>query len=71
MDRTCSTHGEKRNVFRILVGKPGMRPLGRPICRWGGRAIAQGLVAGFPPRRSGFEAGSGHVGFVVDKVALG
>jgi hypothetical protein len=30
-----------------------------------------GLVAGFPPRRPGFEPGSGNVGFVVDKVALG
>jgi hypothetical protein len=29
------------------------------------------LAAGFPPRRPGFEPGSGHVGFVVDKVALG
>jgi hypothetical protein len=29
------------------------------------------LVAGFPPRRPGFDPGSGHVGFVVDKVALG
>jgi hypothetical protein len=29
------------------------------------------LVAGFPPQRLGFEPGSGHVGFVVDKVALG
>jgi hypothetical protein len=29
------------------------------------------LVAGFPPRQPGFEHGSGHVGFVVDKVALG
>jgi hypothetical protein len=27
--------GEKRNVYRILVGKPeGKRPLGRPRCRW-------------------------------------
>jgi hypothetical protein len=26
---------EKRNVYRILVGKPeGKRPLGRPRCRW-------------------------------------
>jgi hypothetical protein len=32
-----------------------------------GRAIAQALVAGFPPRRPG----SVHVGFVVDKVPLG
>jgi hypothetical protein len=28
------------------------------------------LVAGFPPRRPGFYPRSGHVGFVVDKVAL-
>jgi hypothetical protein len=26
------------------------------------------LVAGFPQRRSGFEPGSGYVGFVVNKV---
>jgi hypothetical protein len=27
--------GEKRNAFRILVGKPeGKRPLGRPRRRW-------------------------------------
>jgi hypothetical protein len=26
---------EKRNVFRLLVGKPeGKRPRGRPRCRW-------------------------------------
>jgi hypothetical protein len=29
------------------------------------------IVAGFPPRRPGFKPGSSHVGFVVDKVALG
>jgi hypothetical protein len=29
------------------------------------------LVAGVPPRRPGFDPGSGHVGFVADKVALG
>jgi hypothetical protein len=29
------------------------------------------LVAGFPSRRTGFEPKSDHVGFVVDKVALG
>jgi hypothetical protein len=28
------------------------------------------LVAGFPPRRPGFEPGFGQVGFVADKVAL-
>jgi hypothetical protein len=27
--------GEKRNVYRLLVGKAeGRRPLGRPRCRW-------------------------------------
>jgi hypothetical protein len=27
--------GEKRNVYRLLVGKPeGKRPLERPRCRW-------------------------------------
>jgi hypothetical protein len=27
--------GEKRNVYRLLVGKPeGSRSLGRPRCRW-------------------------------------
>jgi hypothetical protein len=32
---TCDTNGEKRNVYRLLVGKPeGKRPLGRPRCRW-------------------------------------
>jgi len=27
--------GERRVVYRVLVGKPeGKRPLGRPRCRW-------------------------------------
>jgi hypothetical protein len=27
--------GEKRNVYRLLVGSPGgKRPLGNPRCRW-------------------------------------
>jgi hypothetical protein len=27
--------GEKRNTYRLWVGKPeGKRPLGRPRCRW-------------------------------------
>jgi hypothetical protein len=32
---TCGTNGEKRNMYRLLVGKPeGKRPLGRPRRRW-------------------------------------
>jgi hypothetical protein len=28
-------HGEKRNAYRLLMGKPeGRRPLGRPRRRW-------------------------------------
>jgi hypothetical protein len=35
MGRECSTHGEKRNAYRILVGKPeGKRLVGRPRRRW-------------------------------------
>jgi hypothetical protein len=35
MGGACSTNGEKRNAYRIFVGKPeGKRPLGRPRCRW-------------------------------------
>jgi hypothetical protein len=35
MGGACSTNGEKRNAYRILVGKPeGKKPLGRPRCSW-------------------------------------
>jgi hypothetical protein len=35
MGGPCSTNGGKRNVYRLLVGKPeGKRPLGRPRHRW-------------------------------------
>jgi hypothetical protein len=31
----CSTNGEKRTAYRLLVGKPeGKRRLGRPRRRW-------------------------------------
>jgi hypothetical protein len=34
MGRTRRTHGENRNTYRILVGKPERkRPLGRPPYR--------------------------------------
>jgi hypothetical protein len=33
--RVCSTNGEKKNAYRILVGKPeGKKPVGRPTRRW-------------------------------------
>jgi hypothetical protein len=36
MGGACSTNGEKRNAYRILVGKPeGKKPLGRPRRRLG------------------------------------
>jgi hypothetical protein len=35
MGGPCSTKGEKRNAYRLLVGKPEeKRPLGRPRRRW-------------------------------------
>jgi hypothetical protein len=35
MSGACSSNGEKRDVYRLLVGKPGeKRPLGRPRRRW-------------------------------------
>jgi hypothetical protein len=35
MRRECSMHGEKKNAYRLLVGKPeGKRPLGRTRGRW-------------------------------------
>jgi len=31
----CSTYGERRGAYRVLVGKPEKkRPLGRPQHRW-------------------------------------
>ena len=35
MGGICSLHGERRGVYRVLVGKPeGKRPLGRARRRW-------------------------------------
>jgi hypothetical protein len=35
MGGAFSTNGEKKNAYRLLVGKPeGNRPLGRPRRRW-------------------------------------
>jgi hypothetical protein len=40
-------------------------------CRIPAKPWLRRLVAGLSPRRLGFDSGSVHVGFVVDKVALG
>jgi hypothetical protein len=43
MGRACSTNGEKRNTYRILVGKPERKgALGRPRRMW----VRQGPVEG-------------------------
>jgi len=35
MGGTCKSYGEKRGVYRVLLGKPeGKGPLLRPWCRW-------------------------------------
>jgi hypothetical protein len=35
MGGSCSTYGEKRGIYRVLVGKPEVkRPLGRKRRRW-------------------------------------
>jgi len=35
MGGACSAYGERRGVYRVLVGKPeGKRPLGRHRRRW-------------------------------------
>ena len=35
MGRECSAYGERRGVYRVLVGKPeGKRPLGRSRLTW-------------------------------------
>jgi hypothetical protein len=43
MGGACSTNGEKRKAYRILVGKPeGKRPMGRPNV--GGRIILEWIL---------------------------
>jgi len=35
MGRACSTYGERRGIYRVLLGKPeGKGPLVRPRSRW-------------------------------------
>jgi hypothetical protein len=40
MGGACSTNGENRNAYRLLIGKPeGRRPLGRPRRGWVDREL--------------------------------
>jgi hypothetical protein len=35
MGGACSAYGEKKGIYRVLVGKrEGKIPLGRPRCKW-------------------------------------
>jgi hypothetical protein len=44
MGGACSTYGERRGVYRDLVGKPeGKRPLGRLRRRWEGNTKLSGM----------------------------
>jgi hypothetical protein len=46
MGKLFSTNGEKRNAYRIWVGKPERKsPLGRPRCRWEDNIVAYRPVA--------------------------
>jgi hypothetical protein len=47
MGGPCSTNGEKRNAYRLLVGKPERkRPLGRPRHRWVDNIMMELIVRG-------------------------
>jgi hypothetical protein len=47
MDRACSTHGEKHNSYRILVGKPEERLLGRGRCKLEKEKGRRGMHTGY------------------------
>jgi hypothetical protein len=57
--------------YSYPVYVPSERVLYAEIHRSQAAPLLKRLVAGFPPRRPGFEPGSDKVRFVVDKAALG
>jgi hypothetical protein len=64
--------GEDQQQF-MSVSQKDRRPTNRKTDSLGSSKTipyVRQLVADFPPRRPGFEPGSGHVGFVVNIVAL-
>jgi hypothetical protein len=68
MGRVYSTHGEKMNAYRILMGKPERkRPLGRPRRRWMDNIIID-LKPGIDCARLPREAMFGALPFKVDSM---
>jgi hypothetical protein len=65
-DAPCGGQLEYLTVFLRVLERDGEGSRCLRPCHSSGR-----LFAGFPLRQFGFEARSGHVGFVVDKVTLG
>ena len=57
--------GERRGVYRVLVGKPeGKRPLGRPRCRWQDNIkmdLQEVGCGGYGLDRAGSGTGGGHL----------
>jgi hypothetical protein len=48
MAKICSTHGEKKNESRVLLGRPeGKRPLGIPRRKWEDNIITDRRVIGW------------------------
>ena len=59
MGRVCSTYGERRDVYTVLVRKPeGKRPLGRPR-RVDGRIILRRIFRKWDVGHGLDRAGSG------------
>jgi hypothetical protein len=85
IDKTAATHTDVRAVYRRLTHELQPRAQQKDLLGvdtfvilvtevhvWVGNFTYYAwIVAGFPPRRPEFDPRSGHVGFVVNKVALG